>query len=120
MDGLAQLLRQPGLLAAWIVGAAVLLGVVLGGFYLAGRPIRGPARAASILHGVLAATGTVLAAASVGVNLATAMLLLALLGGGIVVLAQLRRRRPPGLAVMLHATLGAAGAVLLAAAFSGR
>lgn len=115
-----RLLQSPDLLAAWTVGAAVLLGVVLGGFYLAGRPIRGAGRAAGILHGVLAAAGTALAAASAGLNLATAMLLLALLGGGIVVLAQLRRRRPPGLAVMLHATLGAAGAVLLVAALSGR
>lgn len=112
----------PGLahLAAWVLGAALLLGVVLGGFYLAERPIRGAARVGSVVHGLLAAAGTGMALAAGVAVLPTALLGLALAGGGVIVLAQLRRRRPPGLAVMLHAAAGAAGVVLLAAALAAR
>lgn len=106
-------------IAAWVVGAAVLLGVLLAGFYLAERPVRGAARVASVAHGVLAAAGTGLALAAGGPWVASALLLLALGGGGAIVLAQLRRRRPAGLLVTLHAAVGIGGAVLLATALAG-
>lgn len=104
--------------SAWLVGAAVLLGVLLAGFYLTERPIRGAARSVSVLHGALASAGTALALTAGGLRLNTLMLLAALVGGALIVVAKLRRQRPAGLIVALHATFGVAGAVLLAAALA--
>ncbi len=46
---------------------------------------------------------------------ATTLLVSTLIGAAVVVVAQVRRRRPSGLVVALHATLGVAGYVILAA-----
>ncbi len=109
--------------SVWVLGAAVAGGIALACLWLMERPVRGAWRWASAAHGLIAAAGTALLAAAAWAapdaqgfgRLAIWMLGLALLGGLVVAVAQLRRRRPPGLAVILHATMGVAGYVILLA-----
>lgn len=98
--------------------------MALGCFYLQERPIRGSARWISIGHGLLGVAGSALFFASVVAGapdrsgmgrVATGLLVGTLIGAAVVVLAQARRRRPSGLVVALHATLGVAAYVILAA-----
>ena len=107
----------------WLVGAAVAAGLGLSCFYLLERPIRGAARLASWAHGLVGAAGTALAvtaafpAADPGGfgRLSVYGLGATLLAGVAIFVAQLRRRRPPGLVVVLHATLGMAAFIILLA-----
>ncbi len=108
----------------WILGVTVAAGLAVGCFYLQERPIRGLARWISVAHGLLGVTGstlffTVVAAGAPDRSgmgqIAASLLAGTLMGAAVVVLAQIRRRRPSGLVVALHATLGAAGYVILAA-----
>ena len=109
--------------AFWILGLTVAAGLALGCFYLQERPIRGWARWISVGHGLLGVTGSTLFFASLAAGapdrsgmgqVATSLLVGALIGAAAVVVAQARRRRPSGL-VAVHATLGVAGYVILAA-----
>ena len=110
--------------AFWILGITVAAGLALGCFYLQERPIRGSARWISIGHGLLGVTGSTLFFASMAAGAsdksgmgqsATSLLVGTLVGAAVVVVAQARRRRPSGLVVALHAALGVAGYVILAA-----
>ena len=110
--------------AFWILGITVAGGLAIGCFYLLERPIRGLARWVSVGHGLLGVAGSVLFFAVMAAGppdkggmgqVATSLLIGALAGAAVVVLAQVRRRRPSSLVVALHATLGAAGYVVLAA-----
>ena len=110
--------------AFWILGATVAAGLAISCFYLLERPIRGLARWASIGHGLLGVAGSMLFFASMAAGapdrsgmgqVAAGLLIGALTGAAVVILAQVRRRRPSGLVVALHATLGVAGYVVLAA-----
>lgn len=110
--------------AFWILGFTVAAGLAIGCFYLQERPIRSSARLLSVGHGLLGVTGSTLffvsmvAGASDGNGMgqvAMSLLVGTLIGAAVVVFAQLRRRRPSGLVVALHATLGVAGYVILAA-----
>ncbi len=110
--------------AFWILGMTVAAGLALGCFYLQERPIRGWARWTSVGHGLLGVAGSALFLASMAAGApdrsgmgqaATCLLVGALIGAAVVVVAQARRRRPSGLVVALHATLGVAGYVILAA-----
>lgn len=110
--------------AFWILGMTVAAGLALGCFYLQERPIRGFARWTSVGHGLLGVTGSTLFFASMAAGAsdrsgmgqaATTLLVGTLIGAAVVMVAQVRRRRPSGLVVALHATLGVAGYVILAA-----
>ena len=110
--------------AFWTLGATVAAGLALGCFYLQERPIQGSARWISVGHGFLAVAGSTLFFASVAAGapdrsgmgqVATTLLIGTLIGAAVVVVAQARRRRPSGLVVAVHATLGVAGYVILAA-----
>ncbi len=110
--------------AFWILGMTVAAGLALGCFYLQERPIRGWARWTSVGHGLLGVTGSALLIASMATGapdrggmgqVATTLLVATLIGAAVIVVAQVRRRRPSGLVVALHATLGVAGYVILAA-----
>lgn len=110
--------------AFWILGMTVAAGLALGCFYLQERPIRGWARWTSVGHGLLGVTGSTLFFASMAAGAsdrsgmgqaATALLVGTLIGAAVVMVAQVRRRRPSGLVVAVHATLGVAGYVILAA-----
>ncbi len=101
-----------------------MAGIGLCSFYLLERPIRGWARLASIVHGVAGAAGVAVVIAATARattdpqgfgRLAASFLAVTLLGGLAVAATQLRRRRPAGLLVALHATVGMAGLVILAA-----
>ncbi len=107
--------------ATWVLGAAVLAGLGLAGFWLQERR---PAWWMGAAHGVVALVGTVVVVARLlgGAadrqgfgRLAGWFLVAALAGGGLVVVDQVRRRRPSGLVVAVHATVGLAGFVLLLA-----
>ena len=130
--------------AFWLLGAVVAAGITLGCFYLQERRIRGPWAWLSGAHGVAGTVGVALVlfglwrhggsawgdgawgdggrgdGAQGFDNVAGGMLAATLAGGALVVWAQLRGRRPSGLVVALHATLGVAGYVMLAAALSLR
>ena len=108
----------------WILGVTVAAGLALGCFYLQERPIRGWPRLLSVGHGLLGVTGSTLLFVSMAAGAsdksgmgrtATGLLVATLMGAAVVVFAQVRRRRPSGLVVALHATLGVAGFVILAA-----
>lgn len=110
--------------ALWILGATVAAGLAVSCSYLLERPVRGLARWVSIGHGLLGVTGSMLFLTSVAIGapdrsgmgqVATGLLVGTLAGAAVVILAQVRRRRPSSLAVALHATLGMAGYVVLAA-----
>ena len=110
--------------AFWILGLTLAAGLVIGCFYLQERPIRGWARLVSVGHGLLGVTGSTLFFASMAAGasdkngmgqVAASLLAGTLVGAAVVVLAQIRRRRPSGMVVALHATLGVAGYVILAA-----
>ncbi len=110
--------------AFWSLGATVAAGLAIGCFYLQERPIRGWARWISAGHGLLGVAGSTLFFVSMAAGasdrsgmgrVATSLLVGTLIGAAVVVLAQVRRRRPSGLVVALHATLGVAGYVILAA-----
>ena len=113
--------------ATWLLSGVGVAGIGLCCFYLLERPIRGWARLASVVHGVAGAAGVAVVVAAVfraasdaqGFGrLAAGFLAATLLGGLAVAAAQVRRRRPAGLLVALHATVGMAGLVILAAYFS--
>ena len=110
--------------AFWILGVTVAAGLAIGCFYMLERPIRGWARLLSAGHGLLGVTGSTLLFVPIAAGasdrsgmgqVATGLLAATLMGAAVVVYAQVRRRRPPGLVVALHATLGVAGYVILAA-----
>lgn len=110
--------------AFWILGVTVAAGLAIGCFYLQERPIRGLARLLSVGHGLLGVAGSTLLFVPIAAGAsdrsgmgqaATGLLVATLMGAGVLVFAQVRRRRPPGLVVALHATLGVAGYVILAA-----
>ena len=110
--------------AFWILGVTVAAGLAISCFYLLERPIRGLARWVSVGHGLLGVTGSVLFFMSVAAGapdrggmgqVAASLLIGTLTGAAVVVLAQVRRRRPSGLVVALHATLGVAAYIVLAA-----
>jgi hypothetical protein len=98
----------------WTVGGAVALGVLVGGAWMAGRPVRGWLGWAAALHGALGAAGLALVVAALGPGaLAAWMLAAALAGGALVAAAHWRGRPAPTLAVLLHASFGLGGALLL-------
>jgi hypothetical protein len=110
--------------AFWILGITVAVGLAISCFYLLEQPIRGLARWVSVGHGLLGVTGSVLFFTVMAIGapdrsgmgqVATSLLIGTLTGAAVVVLAQVRRRRPSGLVVALHATLGVAGYIVLAA-----
>ncbi len=110
--------------AFWILAITVAAGLAISCFYLQERPIRGVARWISLAHGLLGVTGSTLFLALMAAGapdrsgmgqVAASLLVGTLIGAAMVVLAQVRRRRPSGLVVALHATLGVAGYVILAA-----
>ena len=111
-------------LATWFLALTGAAGLGLACFYLLERPVRGWARLVSVAHGLAGAGGVALvlwllvagAADPQGFGRTACYLLgAALLGGAMVVAYQLRRRRAPGLLIVLHATLGMAGFVILLA-----
>ena len=107
--------------AVWVVGAAVAWGLVVGVFWLLGRRGRG-LRAMGYGHGVVGVLGAGLAVYGAG-GAAVAMggMLLGAVGGGLVVAwAHVRGRRAAGMAVVLHATFGVAGLLLLLVYAAGR
>ncbi len=113
--------------AFWILSATVAAGLAIACFYLLERPIRGLARLLSVGHGLLGVAGSTLLFVPIASGAsdrngmgraATGLLIATLIGAAVLVFAQVRRRRPPGLVVMLHATLGVAGYVILAAYIS--
>lgn len=110
--------------ATWLLSGVGVAGIGLCCFYLLERPIRGWARLASIVHGMAGAAGVAVVIVAIGQaaidpqgfgRLAASLLAVTLLGGLAVAAAALRRRRPAGLLVAVHATLGVAGLVILAA-----
>ena len=108
----------------WILGITIVVGLAISCFYLQELPIRGLVRWISVVHGLLGVTGSTLFFVLIATGapdksgmgqVATSLLIGALIGAAVVVLAQVRRRRPSSLVVALHATLGMAGYVVLAA-----
>ena len=107
--------------AIWTLGATVLAGMALAAWWLKERQ---PPWAAAAVHGAAGRVGTVVLLALLWSGaadrqdfgqMAAWLIGAALLGGGTVVAAQLLRRRPSALVVILHATFGVAGFVMLLA-----
>ncbi len=114
-----------------VVSAAVLIGLALGTLYMIKEDPPKRIMVVGWLHGALGATGVgllllALRGASRGVaqgagsfGWISGTMLAATLAGGIVILAGHLRRKPnPPLLIAMHATLGVAGYVMLAAYFS--
>jgi hypothetical protein len=111
-----------------ILGAAVLLGAVLGALHLRAEGAAMPAWPLGGLHGLIAlvglgclvvaqggpARGFSTGTESFGRYSASLLVIAALLGGGILTF-RLRKRRIPGVLIGVHATLAVSGFVFLAA-----
>jgi hypothetical protein len=117
--------------ALGVISAAVLIGLVLGSLYMIKEEPPPRVMLAGWAHGALGALGvalTLLALRGVprGVKqgagsfgwLSGTILGLTLAGGLLILIIHLRRKQVPTLLIAMHATLGIAGYVMLAAYFS--